>query len=194
VNIRQATQEALERHFGAPPAHPGYLKTPATKESGQKSRLRAIGEAFKGDRKAIAAAIGISPGTLGRWLTGKQGIGKASQAKLDTAYRRTVDERHQRSLARWKAGVSAKAATDTRLANAKVRVTATIRWTKSDKKQYNATPHRSVNLDNIDMRPVVESWLAGHDPGAMLEAKVTEQYEADGGVAFEGDNCTVEIP
>lgn len=193
MNIRQATERALEKRFGTAPAAPGYLKTPVSKESGQKSRLRALSEAYKGDRKAIAQAIGISPGTLTRWLGGKQGIGKANQGRLDTAYRRTVDDRHQRSLSRWKAGVAGKAVT-ARLADAKVRVTAEIRWSRSDKKQYNAHPHRTTTLDNIDLRPVVESWLAGHDPGAMLEAQVTDQYQADGGVGFEGDNCTVEIP
>lgn len=193
MNIREATVAALEQRYGRPPAAPTYLKTPVAKESGQKSRLRALSEAFKGDRKSIAAAIGITPGTLTRWLNGKQGIGKKNQTKLDNAYRATVDARHAKSARRFKDGLRAAAGTSP-VAHMKVTVTAVVRWTRSDKKMYNQRPHRTVQLDNIDMGPVIRSWADGHDPGAMLEAQVTDQYAAEGGVGFEGDDVTVQFP
>lgn len=192
MDVRQATEAAFERMYGnvsAPPV--AQLRTPATREAGQRSRIGQLTTAFKGDRSKVAAAIGVTRDTLTRWINGKQGIGKANQDKLERAYQKNIvqPKQHRADLrARQNAVNTRPPSTD-----ARVTVTATIRWTKSDNKKYNSTPYRTTTLDNIDLTPVARAWSRGADSGRALEQAITRQYSIKDGIGLEGNSVEIEF-
>lgn len=194
MNVRDATVQALARRFGISTA-PG-LRSGTDTVRGQKARLGAIDRAY-GGRKGAAAAIGVTADTLTRWKTGKRKVSKASQDKIGAAYDKLQADKLAERVRRAQAA-EAKKPPKTITAvpgTSDVTVTATIRWTRSDRKKYNASPHRTTTLTSIPMGPVVAAWLAGADPGAELERQASIEYAvtANGGIGFEGDDVEIRI-
>lgn len=192
MNINDAIYADLDRHFRiSPPKIAGVKSDPATPR-GFTARLTALQGAYS-DRKQQAAAIGISVGTLVRWTNGKQKPSKASAAKLDTAYQAHLQERRDRAVERQRKAAAAKTPASA-TASISVKVTATIRWSRSDRKQYNAQPHRTTTLTHINATPVLAAWAAGQDAGAALERATEDQYGVEeGGIGFEGGECAVHF-
>lgn len=192
MNLREATEAALVRRYRS--VHAPAVRqrvTPVTTEAGQQGRIKDLMMQFKGDRKAAAAAIGVPRDTLTRWINGKRGISKASQGKLEQAYQKhIVTPKQQRADLRAR---KQEAKTNPPRSDAKVKVTATIRWSKSPKKKYNRRPYRTTTLDHIDLSKVAAAWAGGRDPGKELEKVVTTQYGTKDGVAFEGDSVEIEF-
>jgi transcriptional regulator with XRE-family HTH domain len=194
MDVREATELALQQKYGlghvtAPPV--AQLRTPVDRPAGQKSRIGQLVTLFKGDRKQVAAAIGVTRDTLTRWLGGKQTISKANQEKLERAYQKNIIKpKQERADARARKAAAAGVSPDQ---HAQVKVSATIRWSKSTKKQYNNRPYRTTTLDNIDLSPVVRAWLRGTDVGTALEKAITDQYSIKDGIGLEGNSVEIEF-
>lgn len=192
MNLRQATEAALIRHYSAVRGPAVRQRaTPVSTEAGQQGRIKDLLMQFGGDRKAAAAAIGVPRDTLTRWINGKRGIAKSSQKKLEQAYQShivTPKQRRADMRARKQAAKTNPPRTD-----AKVKVTATIRWSNSTKKKYNRNPYRTTTLDHIDLSKVAAAWVTGRDPGKALERAATAQYGIKDGIQFEGDSVEIEF-
>jgi plasmid maintenance system antidote protein VapI len=195
MNIKEAVTAALLRRYGGIHADPvRQRKTPVSQPAGQQGRLGDLVTAFKGDRIKAAAAIGVPRDTLTRWINGKRGVSKASQGKLEAAYQRHIVKPRQAradNSARRKHVEANPAQVD-----ARVKVTATIRWSNSDKKKYNSNSHRTTTLPLINLQPIVTAWLRGHDPGEAFEKEATFQGKLKypkNAIRFEGNSVEVEF-
>lgn len=174
------------------------VKTPATQRRGLLARMNHLEARHRraGDKPGQAAAraaesAGVSPRTWRLWRQGARPPAPVSLRKLEGAYNRQI------TLPAFRRALKSKKVP------AKVNVTATIRWTDSDKKKYNATKHRTVKFTS--MRPVmagvIRAW-AGAGPRAAAEAfeRLTSEHHRvppeDGGpgIRFEGNDVTVTFP
>jgi hypothetical protein len=175
------------------------VKTPITQRRGLLARMNQLEKLHtrKGDRpgsagRRAAAAAGIPPDQWTRWKKGQRTPSAASLRKLEGAYSRQVTQ------------PAFRRAIKTRGVPAKVTVTATVKWSTSDRKQYNAIRHRTVRL--FQMRPVmgptIRAWVAAGPQAAAdafqrgVSAQHSEPDEEDGrpGIEFEGDHVQIEFP
>lgn len=171
---------------------PQEVKSPATTRRGLLARMNQLEKKYAqpGDRpnqagRRAAAAAGIHPDTWIRWRNNQRPPSAASLRKLEGAYARKVTE-----------PAFAKALRTQKIPKA-VTVTATVRWTDSPRKMYNATPDRTVNL--VGMRPAmiltVRAWaLAGPEAAAQAFERGTAQVYKANEIAFEGEDVTIEFP
>lgn len=194
TDLAGALDGALRARFKVP-----EVKSPITQRRGLLARMNQLEKLHtrKGDKPGQAAtraaeAAGIAPRTWRDWRKGTHPPGAASRRKLEGAYARQI------TLPAYRKVTKAQGAPD------RVRVAATIRWSDSPKKKYNATPHRSTTLTGMRaaMVSVIRAW-AGAGPEAAAEAferavarvyKVADDDDGGPGVRFEGDQVEVEFP
>jgi hypothetical protein len=177
------------------------VRTPVGQRRGLLARMNQLEKlhARKGDKPGQAAtraaeSAGISPRTWRDWRKGTHPPGAASTRKLEGAYNRQI------TLPAFRKSIKEKK-TPT-----KVNVTATIRWTDSDKKKYNATAYRTVKFTKMGpvMAATIKAW-AGAGPeaaAAAFERGVSAMYRVPDtgdtppqpGIGFEGDNVKIEFP
>lgn len=197
MNVDEAFADACNSYF-----QPLLVPVTMTGETEPDKQLDALLEAAGGDTpaglKTVAAWIGTVPDTVRRWVRGQRGIAKSSRTKLSAAYGDQILEpkrRRKQVRADNTARRTARDRLSSRIADARVKVTAVIRWSNSKKKQYNATKYRTTTLDNIDLTRAVDKWARGQPAGAALQRAVAQQYgvEQEGGIAFEGDSVEIEI-
>lgn len=170
----------------------GEPKRPATHRQGLTARMNGIEREFttKGGRKGAEArraaeAAGISLRQWQRWRTGAVKPTPASLRKLEAAFTRLV------TLPRLRKRLKTKPVPD------RIKVTATIKWITSSRKQYNRTKHRTTTLVGMrpTMRATIRAWaMAGPEAAAdVFERGAAEEHGADE-INFEGDNVELEIP
>jgi hypothetical protein len=175
------------------------VKTPPTQRRGLIARMTHLERKNRqrGDTAAQAAAraaqsAGIAPDTWRIWRKGTRKPTARSLRKLEQAYNRQI------TLPKFRQSLK------DRKVPKKVNIRATIRWTSSPRKMYNATKHRKVEFTDMGgvMAAVIRAW-AGAGPAAAAEAferLTSELHKAppddDGtpGIKFEGDEVTVEFP
>lgn len=175
------------------------VKTPVTQRRGLLARMNQLEELHKqkGDRAGqaatrAAASAGIPITTWRDWRRGTHPPGARNTRKLEGAYIRQI------TVPRL------KRAQEKRRPPAKVNVRATIRWTSSPRKMYNATKHRKVEFTGMAavMKAVLRAWTAA-GPAAAAEAferltselyKVHPDEDGTPGIKFEGNDVTVEFP
>lgn len=175
------------------------VKRPSTHRQGLTARMNQLEKLFSepGDRKGAAGiraakAAGISPRTWQKWRAGTQEPSPRTLRKLDGAHVRLV------TLPAFRHALKTK-----RIPN-KVRVTATIKWSKSPRKQYNRTAERTTTLEGMrgTMAAVIRVW-AGAGPEAAARAlergaaavySVADDEDGSPGIEFEGDEVEIEFP
>lgn len=162
------------------------LRSPATTWIGLKARMNAL-EKAAGGRRAAAARAGIGYSTWTHVIARRRPPSAATLRHVEAAYARDVlTPRARRAIAR-------------RDVPTTVTVTATIKWSNSPRKQYNANAHRTTTLDQLkatDMQAVVDVWIrfGGPAAGAALERVTTIRYGLDypaHSIEFQGDQVTV---
>lgn len=174
------------------------VKTPITQRRGLLARMNQL-EALhrrKGDRPGAAArraaqSAGIPPDQFARWRKGDRKPSAASLRKLEGAYARQI------TLPALHKAIKQRPAPKT------VRITATIKWSYDQVKQYNATAHRTTTL--TEMRPVMaavlRAWVAAGPEAAAesFEWGTSRAYSVrdDGdrpGIEFEGNEVEIKFP
>lgn len=187
ADLAEALDEALTARYPIP-----EVKTPVTQRRGLMARMNQLEKQFQqpGDRKGAAGrraakAAGIAPDTWTRWKNNQRKPGAASLRKLEGAYARYIQ------APKLKARVNGQGAPNL------VRVTATIKWSSSPKKNYNKQAHRSTTLEGMRgvMVGVIRAWAtAGPEAAAdALERGAASVYRSDE-IKFEGDHVEVEFP
>ena len=174
------------------------VRTPISQRRGLVARMNQLEKlhARKGDRpgaagRRAARSAGIAPDTWTRWKKGQRAPSAASLRKIESAYKDQISRpAMRRSLRKMKVPTA-------------VRVTATIKWTNSSSKQYNATPHRSTTLTGMRgvMIATIRAWF---DRGPQAAAEAFERGASDvysvaddgdrPGIEFEGDQVSIEFP
>lgn len=187
ADLPEALDAALTARYPIP-----EVKTPATQRRGLLARMNQIEKGFQrqGDRagaagRRAAKAAGIAPDTWTRWKKGQRGQSAASLRKLEGAYTRYVQ------LPKIKARINGKGAPN------KVKISATIRWSSSPRKNYNKTPHRTTTLEGMRavMGSVIRAWAAAGPEAAAeaFERGAASIYRSDE-IRFEGDEVEIEFP
>lgn len=190
ADLAEALDKALRARYRIPD-----IKTPATHRRGLTARMNALEKLFPEKRKGAsgtkaAQAAGISPRTWRAWRAGGTPSPRTLR-KLEGAYARLIQlPAFRRALADKKIPAS-------------VTVTATIRWTDSPRKNYNATPHRTTTLTHMRgaMVGVVRAWvMAGPEAaadaferGASAVYKVSDADDGSPGIQFEGENVEIDL-
>lgn len=174
------------------------VRTPVTQRRGLLARMNQLEKLFRrpGDtpvqtRRRAAEAAGIPDRTWRDWRAGTHPPSPASRRRLERAYNREV------TLPAFRRAIKAQGIPR------RVRVTATIKWTDSPRKNYNATPYRATTLTGMGpaMAATIKAWV-GAGPEAAADAfqrGVSAAYKApdDGdkpGIEFQGDDVKVEFP
>jgi hypothetical protein len=187
ADLAEALDAALTARY-----RPLEVKTPATTRRGLIARMNQLEKhhAQPGDRgnaagRRAAASAGIHPDTWVRWRGNQRPPGEASIRRLEAAYVRQITVPGFRKALKSK-GVP-------RL----VRITATIRWSSSPQKMYNAQSYRSTTLEGMReaMVATIRAWVqAGPEAAAQaFESGTARVYKTDE-VAFEGDAVIIEFP
>lgn len=174
------------------------VRTPITQRRGLLARMNQLEKYHTrgGDRPGQAAtraaeSAGVSPRTWGEWRKGSRPPSASSARKLEGAYTRQI------TLPAFRRALEDKKIPD------KVTITAIIKWSRSDRKQYNRTRHRTVNFTQMRpvMRDVIRAWvLAGPEAAAdKLQRGVSDMYSEpnDGsrpGIEFEGNQVEITFP
>lgn len=179
ADLAEALDTALRDRY--PSAEP---KTPATQRRGLMARMNHLEKLFT--RKADAAkAAGISPRTWREWRAGTSKPSARNLRKLEAAHARLV------AIPKFRKTLRA------RPVPAAVKVTATIAWSKSPKKRYNAQPHRTTTLTGMRavMAAVIRTWATvGPEAAAdALERGAAQVYGAEE-IQFQGDEVEIEFP
>lgn len=187
ADLAEALDQALTERYPIP-----EVKRPVTHRQGLTARMNQIEKQFQqpGDRKGAAGvraakAAGISPRTWQKWRAAVQKPGAALQRKLEGAYARFVQH------PKMKARVNAAGAPN------RVKVTATIKWTDSPRKNYNKQAHRTTTLEGMRavMVGVIRAWAtAGPEAAAdALQRGAASVYRADE-IQFQGNRVEIEFP
>jgi hypothetical protein len=187
ADLAEALDQALRDRYPKP-----EIRRPATHRQGLLARMNQLEKQFtaKGDRKGAAGrraakAAGIAPDTWTRWKNNQRQPGAASLRKLEAAYTRLVQ------LPKFRQKVNGQQAPN------RVRVTATIRWSKSPKSNYNKTAQRTTTLEGMRgvMVGVIRAWAtAGPEAAAdALERGAASVYRSDE-IKFEGDEVEITFP
>lgn len=175
------------------------VRTPITQRRGLLARMNQLEKlaARQGDKPGQAAtraaeAAGIPARTWRDWRKGSHTPSAASQRKLEGAYARKV------TLPAMRRALKNKPVPKD------VNVTATIRWTDSDKKKYNATPYRTVKFRNVRpaLTATVRAWAAAgpeaaaaaFERGLSASESVPDDDEGGPGIQFEGNQVEIEFP
>ena len=191
MNLPEALDAALRARYRLVD-----VKSPAETRRGLIARMNQLEKLFPGGRKGSAArkaaeAAGIPARTWRDWRAGKTKPSARNLRKLEGAHaRRIVLPAFRRALADKKYPAS-------------VTVTATIRWSDSPRKNYNATPHRTTTLVNMRsaMAATVRAWaMAGPDAaaeaferGASAVYQVPNDDDGSPGIQFEGDRVEIDF-
>lgn len=175
------------------------VKTPVTQRRGLLARMNQLEKLHQrpGDRPGQAAtraaqAAGVPARTWRDWRKGTHPPSARSQRKLQAAYDQQI---RQPALKRT---VNRKGAPN------RVTVTATVKWSSSPGKQYNATPLRTVKLTGMRaaMVPVIRAWARGDlqsaadafERGASAVYSVRDDDDGSPGIQFEGNRVEIEFP
>lgn len=196
ADLAGALDEALRARY-----HIAEVRTPVTQRRGLLGRMNQLEKlhARKGDRPGqaatrAAAASGIPARTWRDWRKGTHPPSAANARKLEGAYSRQITQ-----PAFLKSVRSKKAPKE-------VRVTATIRWSDSPRKNYNSAPYRTTTLTGMGptMAAVVRAWVAAgpeatadaFERGASAVYKVSDTHDdpPKPGIGIEGDAVTIEFP
>jgi len=186
-DLSEALDDALTARY-----RPHEIKSPADTRRGLLARMNQLEKLHTrpGDRpgaagRRAAQSAGIYPDTWTKWRNQKRQPSTASLRRLEAAYTRQITlPGFRRALRRKKIPKS-------------VTVTATIRWTDSPRKMYNANPQRTTTLTG--MRPAmiltIRAWTtAGPEAAAQaFERGAADVYKANE-IAFEGDDVAIEFP
>lgn len=190
ADLSEALDAALLRYYRV-----SEVRTPVTQRRGLLARMNHLEKLHRreGDKPGQAAtraaqSAGIAPRTWRDWRKGTHPPGPTSRRKLEAAYVRQI------TLPALKRATKRKGAPN------RVTVTATIRWTTSPRKMYNAIRHRTVKLTGMSpaMVATVRAWTAAgpeaaadaFERGTSLVYGVTD----DGGIRFEGNQVEIEFP
>lgn len=181
ADFPQALDTALGHWYGAK----SDFRSPVTSKRGLSARLGALGRVHK-TRKEAAAAIGVSVGTLGRWLLGKAVPTPASLKKIHTAHLVLLR----------KPAVGSKLAPNQM--NVKADVHCLSVGPKSKSGYYNSVPHRWFRADRpaarLGLSSVVAAWVQGKSPEQVAETAYDVIKSAYGSAfEFEGTDVTVEL-
>lgn len=191
MNLPEALDAALRARYRLVD-----VKSPAETRRGLIARMNQLEKLFPGGRKGTAArkaaeAAGIPARTWRDWRAGKTKPSARNLRKLEGAHaRRIVLPAFRRALSDKKLPAS-------------VTVTATIRWTDSPRKNYNATPHRTTTLVNMRgaMAATVRAWaMAGPEAaaeaferGASAVYQVPNDDDGSPGIQLEGDRVEIDF-
>lgn len=180
------------------------VRTPISQRRGLLGRMNQLEKLHsrKGDRPGQAAtraaeASGIPARTWQYWRSGTRKPSAAGARKLEGAYTRQI------TIPAYRKSVQEEKEKGKGAPN-KVDVTGVIRWTDSPRKNYNATPQRTVKLTGLraTMRAVIRAWIAA-GPEAAADVfqrgisqvyKVTDDEDGTPGIKVEGNEVIIEFP